>query len=148
MAAAKTVKFGSQILVIGNGATPEVFTSPCGLTSLNLDFNIETNDTNAPDCTNPDLPSWLITDVVSQQMVISGEGILDTDALQVWNAWILSGGEKNIRWIIAGTGANGGGYWSAPGILSTFGLSGERGSRWQQSIEIRLNGQPTFTKNA
>ena len=147
MAQAKTIKFGSQVLVIGNGATPEVFTAPCGLTTLNLTVNIETSDTNVPDCADPNLPSWLVSDEVSKQMVVGGNGVLDTDAMQVYRAWLLSGGEKNIRWLTSGTGANGGGYWAAPGILESYEETGERGQRWNVAISIKLNGAPTFTKN-
>lgn len=148
MAQAKTIRFGDQVLVIGNGATPEVFTAPCGLTTLNLTVNIETNDTNVPDCADPNLPSWLISDEVSKQMVVGGDGVLDTDAMQVYREWLLAGGSKNIRWLTTGTGANGGGYWSAPGLLATYEETGERGSRWNVSISIKLQGAPTFTKNA
>lgn len=145
MASAKTIRFGDQVLLLGNAASPEVFTAPCGLTTLNLTVNIETNDTNVPDCTDPNLPSWLISDEVSKQMVVGGDGVLDTDAMQIYRAWLLAGGSKNIRWLTAGTGANGGGYWSAPGILSSYEETGERGSRWNVSISIKLQGAPTFT---
>lgn len=149
MAQAKTLKFGDQVLLLGNGASPEVFTAPCGLTTLTLTVNVETNDTNVPDCADPNLPSWLISDEVSKQMVLSGNGVLDTDAMQVWRDWIINGGSRNVRWLTAGTGANGGGYWSAPAIMDgSYEESGERGSRWNVSINLKLNGAPTFTKSA
>lgn len=147
MAQAKTIKFGNQTIVIGNGATPEVFISPCGLTSLTMTINVETNDVNVPDCSDPNLPSWLISDIVSQQMEISGDGVMDTDSMQVWRNWWMNGGEKNVRWITLGTGANGGGYYSAPAVLVTYEETGERGTRWNNSISLKLNGKPTFTAN-
>lgn len=148
MAQAKTLRFGQQSILIGDGADPEVFAAPCGFTSLTLTVNIETATTNVPDCTDPELPAWLISDEVSKQMVVGGQGVLDTDAMQVWREWLLEGGERNVRWSTDGTGANGGGYFEAPGILTTFEETGERGQRWNQNIAITLNGKPEFTAAA
>lgn len=143
MALAKTIKFGEQLLLWGDGATPEVFTPLCGFTSLELTVNIETNSTNVPDCDDPDLPAWLVSSEVSKQMQLGGSGVIDVDALEEFNAWIIDGGEKNFRWLTSSTanpGANG--YWAAPGILSAYGQTGERGQLWNQSATILLNGRP------
>ena len=146
MAQAKTIKFAEQLLMLGNGATPtEVFTAPCGFTSLNLTVNIETSSTNVPDCANPDLPAWLESDEVSKQMTIGGNGVMDRDAIKIWRAWLLAGGTKNVRWFTSGNAAAGGGYWQAPGILSTYEETGERGQRWQLNIGITLSGAPIWT---
>jgi len=144
MALAKVLKFGEQLLLWGDGANPEVFTPLCGFTSLELTVNIETNSTNVPDCDDPELPSWLVSSEVSKQMQLGGSGVIDTDALELFNAWLLDGGEKNFRWQtvgVANPGANG--YWMAPGILSQYGQTGERGQLWNQSTTILLNGRPT-----
>lgn len=146
MAQAKTLRFVNQLIMLGDGATPtEAFAAPCGFTSLNLTVNIETNTTNIPDCADPDLPSWLVSDEVSKQMVVGGSGVIDTDAMQIWREWLTGGGEKNVRWVTAGTAANGGGYWQAPGILTTYNETGERGQRWTNEVQITLNGKPEWT---
>lgn len=143
MALAKTIKFGEQMLLWGDGASPETFTPLCGFTSLELTVNIETNSTNVPDCDDPDLPAWLKSSEVSKQMQLGGSGVIDANALDAFNDWILQGGEKNFRWLtnsVASPEANG--YWAAPGILSAYGQTGERGQEWNQSTTILLNGQP------
>lgn len=146
MALAKTLKFAQQMLLLGDGTTPtELFEAPCGFEQLNMTVNIETNTTNVPDCEDPDLPSWLSSDEVSKQMVLGGSGVLDTDAMQIWREWLMDGGEKNVRWFTDGTSANGGGYWQAPAILTTYEESGQRGQRWQLNVGLTLNGKPTFT---
>lgn len=145
MAQAKTIRFAGQLMMLGDGETPEVFAAPCGFTSLNLSVNIETNSTNVPDCLDPDLPAWLESDEVSKQMTVGGNGVIDRDAIQIWRDWLLTGGEKNVRWFTSGTAAEGGGYWQAPGILSTYEETGERGQRWQLNIGITLNGKPIWT---
>lgn len=149
MAQAKSIRFAGQLMMLGNGAEPdEVFNAPCGFTSLSLTVNIETNSTNVPDCDDPDLPAWLESDEVSKQMQLSGNGVMDRDALIIWREWLMTGGEKNVRWFTTGTAAQGGGYWEAPGILSTYEETGERGQRWQLNIGITLNGAPTWTEAA
>lgn len=145
MAQAKSIRFAGQLLMLGDGESPEVFAAPCGFTSLNLTVNIETNSTNVPDCTDPDLPAWLESDEVSKQMQIGGNGVLDRDSMKIWREWLMSGGEKNVRWFTAGTAAENGGHWEAPAILSTYEETGERGQRWQINIGLTLNGKPTWT---
>lgn len=144
MALAKVIKFGEQMLLWGDGGSPEVFTPFCGFTSLELTVNIETNSTNIPDCDDPDLPAWLASDEVSKQMQLGGSGVIDSAVLDRLNDWILDGGEIMFRWLTNSTAnpeANG--YWEAPGILSNYGQTGERGQRWNHSVTILLNGRPT-----
>lgn len=149
MAQAKTLRFKQQALYLGDGETPvEGFSAPCGFESLNLTVNIETNTTNVPDCDDPDLPSWLISDEVSKQMQIGGDGVLDTDAVQDWREWLMEGGEKNVRWVTEGTAQNGGGYWSAPALLTTYEEQGQRGQRWRLNVGLTLQGKPTWTPAA
>lgn len=145
MAQAKTLPFGAQTILIGDGADPEVFAPFCGFTALNMVVNIESNTTNIPDCDDPDLPAWLGIDEVSKQMVLGGNGVLDTDAVQIEEDWILQGGKRNVRWLRSGTAGNGGGYFQAPGLLTTYEQTGERGQRWQRQVGITLDGAPTFT---
>ena len=149
MAQAKSLKFAEQVVMLGDGATPtELFAAPCGTTELTLDVNIETNTTNVPDCTDPDLPAWLVSDEVSKQMVITMSGTLDRDAKIEWEEWLMAGGEKNVRWVTTGNLAAGGGYYQAPGILSQFQYQGQRGQRWTFNIGITLNGKPVYTPAA
>jgi len=143
MALAKVIQFGEQLLLWGDGADPEEFTPLCGFTNLELTVNIETNSTNVPDCDDPSLPAWLVSSEVSKQMQLGGNGVIDSDALAEFNEWLLTGGEKNFRWLtnsVANPEANG--YWAAPGIMSAYGQTGERGQLWNQSTTILLNGRP------
>ena len=65
MTQATTYPFSKFLVKIGDGAAPEVFTDPCGLTSKGFTRTANLNDTNIPDCDDPDAPSWLGRDVVS-----------------------------------------------------------------------------------
>lgn len=150
MAQANTIRFGRCFILIGDGATPEVFAAPCGFSELTMTINIESNTVNIPDCEDPDLAAWLATDIVSQQMTLQGTGVLDQQAMQMWQDWWLDGGaeERNVRWFRDLTAANGGGYFEAPAVLTAYEETGSRGQRWQNSVGIALNGKPTFTAAA
>ena len=148
MALAKTLKFGQQVVLLGDGATPEIFSAPCGFESLSLSVNIQTSETNVPDCADPDLPAWLVSSEVSKQMVITGEGVLDTDTMQMWREWLADGGEKTVRWKTSGAKADGGGHYEAPGIMSEYSERGPRGELWQIGVKINLNGKPPWTDAA
>lgn len=150
MAQAKTIKFGAQFLLISDMETPTPsFVAPCGFEQLSLTVNVQTNDTNVPDCEDPDLPAWLVSDIVSKQMRISGSGVLDTDAMrQIWQDWWLNGApadEIPVRWYRDLLSANGGGYFQAPAVLTSYSETGQRGQRWQVAVELALNGKPVWT---
>lgn len=145
MALAKVIKFKDQLLQLGDGASPtEAFAAPCGFTSLNMTVNIETNSNNVPDCDDPDLPSWLVSDEVSKQMQVGGSGVMDRDAMIIWRDWMQDGGEKTVRWVTTGTAAQGGGYFMAPALLTSYEETGEKGNLWQTSVTLTLNGKPTW----
>lgn len=149
MALARTLKFGEQLLLWGNGSSPQTFTPLCGFTSLELTVNIETNSTNIPDCDDPDLPAWLKSSEVSKQMQLGGNGVIDTNALEEFKNWIMDGGEKSFRWLTnSADHPESNGYWEAPGILSAYGQTGERGQEWNHSTTILLNGRPEYVKLA
>lgn len=146
MALANTVRFGQQQLLIGDGATPEVFAAPCGITSLTKTTNVETNTVNIPDCDDPDLASWLGIDEVSRQIQMSFGGVLDTSALvAVWQDWDMDGGYKNVRWYRDLTAPNGGGYLQGPALFTAFEEAGEARGRYAISGTIIFDGKPVWT---
>lgn len=148
MAQAKTIKFANVIVMLQDQDTAAQYAAPCGVEQLTMTINIESNTTNVPDCDDPDLASWLETDIVSQQMTIEGEGVLDTDAMQVWQDWwhgANSGQEINVRFFRDLLTANGGGYFQGPAVLTAYAETGQRGQRWRNSFTITFNGKPTFT---
>ncbi len=143
MTQATTLKFGKQALLIGDAASPEVFTAPCGFTQLTRTLNVQTNDVNIPDCADPDLASWLATDEESRQMITSGQGVLAEEAFTVWDDWFLNGGEKNVRWTRTSVAIPG--HWDGPGVLTAYEETGQRGQRWQVAVTVAWNGAPVFT---
>lgn len=149
MAQARTIRFGEGAILLGDGATTEVFTAICGFTELTLSMQINTEDTEVPDCDDPDAMVWVETDVRSQQLQLSGQGVLDKTALHgTWEPWALgadAGKAKNVRWMWDLPTADGGGYYQGPGILTNFEVTGQRGQKYQVNVTIVISGKPVFT---
>ena len=73
LALAKTIRFGQQVLLLGDRATPtETFAAPCVLTTLGFSTNISLVDTTVPDCDDPDLSAWIESETSTQQLRITG----------------------------------------------------------------------------
>jgi hypothetical protein len=150
MAQAQTVKFSKQMILLGDGESPQIFRAPCGFETLTMSINVAKNDTNIPDCSNPDAIAWLVSETVSKQMILSGEGLLEAGSLKDWQDWAIEGEvggeeseERMIRWFRDLDGENRG-YLQVPAILSQYQEQGQRGARWRRSIELTGNGKPTW----
>jgi hypothetical protein len=145
MAKASTVRYGQQSILIEAVAGSGVFTAPCGLTSLTRTTNKETTTTNVPDCTNPDLAPWLEIDPVSNQMVLSGTGVLAQEAIPMWDAWDRAGDYRRARWYRDLLAANGGGYYEGDALLTTYTETASNHGRYTVNIAITYNGEPVWT---
>lgn len=150
MALASTIRFGQVAVLIEGQDTSGgtgIYEGVCGVEQLTMTVNLEQNTTNIPDCDDPDLPSWLETDLVSQQMTIEGEGVLDTEAMQVWQDWYFNHADenRNVRFFRDLSAPNGGGYFQGPAKITAYSETGQRGERWRNSFTITFQGKPTFT---
>jgi predicted secreted protein len=134
MAKASTLPFSQFLIKLGDGNVPETFRAPCGLNSRGFSRTAATNDTNVPDCDDPDAPSWLDRDVVSLSGSLSGSGVLADEDYDVWEAWLVSGTSKNVQ-IILGTRT-----WLGAAILTKLDITGSRGQRVQLSVTIDTDG--------
>lgn len=145
MADATRIQFGTQQLLIGNGATPEVFTAPCGLTTLTRTTNVETQTVMVPDCDDPFVTTWMQIDEISRQMIVTGSGLLSAQYLLTWREWDLAGGFKNARWYTNLTAPNGGGYLAGRVLLTQFEETAEFKRSYQVSIQLTFDGKPTWS---
>ena len=147
MAQAQTISFGKVVVLLSDMQTPTpIFSASCGVEELTMTINIESNTTNAPDCDDPDLPGWLESDIVSKQMTIQGNGVLDLNAIGVWNDWAhneLPATEIQVRFMrdISGPG---GGYYQGRAILTAYEETGQRGNKWRNTFTITFSGKPTW----
>jgi hypothetical protein len=84
MADPTTIKGGKVRVLLGNDATPTVYTAPCGFSQRNVTLNKGLEEVNIPDCDDPDAVNWLGRDAVSLSMTIAGEGVLAEESVEVW----------------------------------------------------------------
>lgn len=128
MALPEIVK-GSYIdILIGDGATPEVFTPICGITTRNFTKQINTNDAFIPDCTDPeDVPTRRLVPT-GKQWDLSGEGLLN---LANWED-IDSASEgvtKNYRFVITRPAGStvGTGFYQGPAMITNMQIGAQVG---------------------
>lgn len=143
MALATTVKFSKFKVLLGNGASPEVFAAPCGLTANAIAFSKDTNATVTPDCTDPDLPGWQERDAVSQSAAISGSGVLATESIGAWWDAYNSTDPINCR-VQIDVPAPAGGWWAGAFHLTRFEPGGSRGNRSTVTIAMESDGAVTW----
>ncbi|GEC52260.1 putative secreted protein [Bradyrhizobium japonicum] len=136
MTQASTIKFGSFLVELGDGVTPtEGFSAPCGLNSRSFNRTAATNDTNVPDCDDPDAPSWLERDTVSLSAAIAGAGVVADEDFDVWNSWFESGATKNVRIRLKNR------TWIGPYKCTKLNVTGQRGSRVTFDVSLDSDGE-------
>ena len=84
MAQATTIKGGKFRVLIGNSATPIVYTAPCGFTQRSITLNKGLEEINVPDCNDPDKVDWTGRDATSLSVTVSGEGVLAAESVATW----------------------------------------------------------------
>lgn len=141
MAKPTTFRGTSLLIKIGDGGSPETFDFPCGLTTNALNRSAETNDTNVPDCDDPDAPAWTEREVSTMAWEATGSGVLADESVSIWDAWHASGLTKNVQ-IDVGTAAAGRRY-TGRALLTGYNITGERGSKVQ--VEVTLSGDGELT---
>jgi len=81
---ANTITGGKIFVFLGDNSNPIVYTAPCGFLERSLSFSRSLNEVNIPDCDDPDAPDWIIRNVSSLSMSISGNGVVASSNIEVW----------------------------------------------------------------
>ncbi|MRG53993.1 hypothetical protein GF108_00140 [Phyllobacterium sp. SYP-B3895] len=84
MAQATTIKGGKIRVLLGDDATPIVYSAPCGLTQRSITLTKNLEEVQIPDCTDPDKVDWLGRDATSLSMSVTGEGVLASESVDTW----------------------------------------------------------------
>lgn len=88
MAQATTVRGGKVRILLGSGTSPINYTAPCGFTSRSITFTKGLEESNVPDCDDPDKIDWIGRDATSLSITVSGEGVLAFESTDTWDeAW-------------------------------------------------------------
>ncbi|WP_257164686.1 phage tail protein [Bradyrhizobium sp. SRS-191] len=135
MTKASTLSFSKFLLQLGDGATPETFASPCGLNSRSLNRTFAANETNVPDCDDPDALSWLDRDIVSGSASLSGAGVVADEDYDTWELWATSGVTKNVKVTLGNRVSIG------PYKCTKLNITGQRGQRVTFDVTLDSDGE-------
>ncbi|OAM77697.1 phage tail tube protein [Devosia elaeis] len=147
MAPATTTKGGKVRILLGTpGATPEdpiTYGAPCGFTSKSLTLTKGLEETQVPDCLDPDKVDWIGRDAVSLSMSVSGEGVLASESVETWlDAWesIDSVPAKIEIEFPAKTIV-----WTGNLHVETFSAEAPNGRRVTSSVSLQSDGEMVRT---
>lgn len=124
----------SLLILVGDGADPEVFTAPCGLTSNTFSLTAATGSTVIPFCDDPEAAAWDSKTVTSLSAQVTGSGVMAVESFDVWNNWFLDGAAKNAQVKLDNAAL---GHYEGPWCLSSFKLTGTRGQK--VTVDITLD---------
>lgn len=150
MAKVKVLVGSSLLVLIGNGAVPEVFAHDCLInTTRGIQLDSDQSEFVVPDCDAPSDPAWRELFIDNLKAQISGAGLLHTTSVETWFNWWKGGLAKNIRFKNDVTGANGGGYIAGEFKLTSFSWSAA-GNKEYANAEVSLmsHGALTWTDNS
>ena len=74
------------IVKVGDGATPEVFTTICGIENATINQTVNTSDRFRRDCAKPGLPGTRKIKVTGRQWDATGSGVVNVDEFPTFNA--------------------------------------------------------------
>lgn len=142
MAQPTTLRGSLMLIEIGDGASPEVFDNPCGLTAKSFTRSVTVNDTNVPDCDDPDAPVWAARAKDTTSATISGSGILAKEYLGAYESFFADQDARNVKITLD--------YPSGPieytglFLLTTFTISGNQGENVNVELELQSHGEVVY----
>lgn len=139
MAKPTTAKFGQFTVSLSDGASPAVFSAPCGFTSKSLVLAKNLTEISIPDCDDPDAPIWLGRDVASLTASISGEGVLAAEAAPTWQDAFDSASSIEVQIVI--TFATGTLTYTGFMHLENLTFGAEQGGRVTISVSMQSDGE-------
>lgn len=144
MAKPTVIEGTKLLLLVGDGASPEVFGEPCGLTTKAFNIAASTNTNLIPDCDDPEAPAWESTDINGMSAVVSGNGIMAVEAFKKWNDWMLSSQGKNMQIKLDHPDL---GHYVGSFKLTQCNFSGTRGNKVLVDISAKADGEVTWVDN-
>lgn len=138
MAKPITISASKLLIQLGNGASPEVFSAPCGLTTKGITFTKNMNDITVPDCDDPDAAAWVERGVVSLSASIAGNGVLAMESHDTWLEAYQSTESVSARVLL--TEATHGGWFEGKFHLSTLTENGSLGDKVQVTVALDSDG--------
>lgn len=139
-----TVLPGTKLIIlVGDDASPESFSEPCGLTTKSFTLNATTNSTLLPDCADPEAPAWEAKDVNSLSAEVSGSGVMAVESFMTWWNWFNSADLRTCKIELNDSAL---GYWLGEFIITKLAYGGERGKKVTLDITLVNSGALTFVE--
>lgn len=148
MTAAKTLPFSKFLLLLGDGADPEVFAQPCALNTRGIKQSATTQDTSSPDCTDEDAPVWVQKMIDLLSASVSAAGKLSLADLPTFQTWFSTGTPKNVRMKVDDVLANNGGYWAFAAVLTEVDVTAQSKQLAEISLSIEASGEVVWVPAA
>jgi len=149
MAYTDKLKSTRVAIMMGNGATPEVFSPMCGITTKGFQQTRATSDTVDWDCADPDATPITVRDVGATDWTISGSGLLHRPLLADVQEAFDSSEATNYRFMfdeVTGSEVIDG-FYEGPGIITDLNITGTNGEYVQVSLTISAAGPKSFVAN-
>lgn len=140
---------GTYITVLmGNGASPEVFVPICGLTTKTFTFQTNTSDDFVRDCADPESVPWRYVTATGKQCDLAGSGLLNLDQLE--DILAANGELRNYRYVVDAPSGNTGytGYFAGAGMLTNLQIAGPEDAKGTKDITIASDGPWDFVEAA
>lgn len=135
-------------IMIGDGASPEVFTIVCGLTTRSFTEAVNTNSQFIGDCADPeDIPHRRLVPT-GKQWTLSGDGRYNRAQAAVLRAAV--GVTKNYRFVVSEPSGDAvdAGYYEGPAMLTNRQIGGSEaasGNFASGSLTIESDGVWAWT---
>ena len=148
MAAPDIVKGTYLDILLGDGASPEVFNILCGLTTRSFTEQTNTNDNFVPDCADPESVPFRELIATGKQWDMQGEGLLNLAQLD--NVRAASGVLKNYRFVIGRpTGSTvGTGNFAGAAMITNLQIGGSSADGQLASVNLTIASSGAWTWNA
>lgn len=138
MAAATTIKFSKFRVLLGDGASPETFSAPCGFNQRSLNRTKELTEIEEPDCDDEDDPAWVGREVKSLSWSVAGEGVLPQESARTWEDFFNSSSSRNVRLELIYPSESI--FYEGRAHLANYTIGANRGEKVTKNIDLQGDG--------
>jgi predicted secreted protein len=148
MAEVKHARGVKLLIKIGDGESPEVFSTFCSINAeRGITFTASTNEQEVVDCADPDAIAWMVREKSNLSASITGSGMLNTPDVEEFFDWLESPDSKNVKVVVDVPSSDGGVIFTGAFHLTEFSITGNRGEKMQASISLSSDGPITSAAN-
>jgi hypothetical protein len=129
------------LLKLGDGASPEVFAAPCGITTKAFNFASAVSEIDLVDCDDPDAVGWVGNEKRNSSLSVTANGVLDTTVLDTYWDFYRSVDARNVQMQLNVASGVGGGHWEGAMHLIGFNVTGTHGEKVLVDLSMVSDGE-------